>query len=345
MYFTFRWYGPHDPITLDMIRQIPQVTGIVSSLHKQPLGALWPQADIEIHAALIKDAGFEWSVLESIPLHEDIKLGKPSRDAYIETWCENIRRAASVGISTICYNFMPMIDWMRSDLAQVLPDGSTALAYEQAVIEAIDPRDLDCNLPAWDFDYSREEFDAILTAYQKMDAEDLWENLQYFLERVIPVAEASAMRLAIHPDDPPWPIFGLPRIITSADAIERLCGLVDSPANGVTLCSGSLGPNAENDIPSMIRKFAGRIHFAHVRNIKRTAEQDFHESAHLSSCGSLDVYEIMKAYHDIGYDGPLRPDHGRCIWNDPGLPGYGLYDRALGINYLSGLQEAIARSS
>jgi len=181
-----------------------------------------------------------------------------------------------------------------------------------------------------------------------VDAERLWDNLAYFLERVVPVAEQAGVLLAIHPDDPPWPIFGLPRVITDARALERLVALVDSPANGVTFCTGSLGASPENDLPAMVRRLGGRgggrIHFAHCRNVRVTGERRFHETAHPSPCGGVDLFQVLCALRDVGFTGPMRPDHGRMIWGETGRPGYGLYDRALGVTYLQGLWEALSRS-
>ena len=203
--------------------------------------------------------------------------------------------------------------------------------------------DSDLTLPGWDASYTREELRAVVAEYNKMTEEDLWANLTYFLERIIPVAAECDVNMAIHEDDPCWSIFGLPRIITCERNLDRFLKIVDDPHNGVTFCSGSYGTNLENDLPDMIRSLKGRIHFAHVRNLKFHSQQDFEEAAHLSSDGSFDMYEIMKALYDIGFDGPIRPDHGRMIWGEVAMPGYGLYDRALGATYLNGLWEAIEK--
>jgi len=240
---------------------------------------------------------------------------------------------------------MPVFDWMRSNLDFKLPDGSFALIYNEAEVRKMNPLVGELSLPGWDSSYTREGLKALLNQYQDISEEDLWSNLQYFLEKVIAVADEVGIKMAIHPDDPPWSIFGLPRIITNKENLERLIHLVDSPNNGITLCSGSLGVSPENDVPGMIRYFGGkgRIHFAHCRNIKITGERCFEESSHLSSDGSLDMVEIMKAYHDFGFNGPVRPDHGRMIWGETGKPGYGLYDRALGAVYLNGIWETLGK--
>lgn len=201
----------------------------------------------------------------------------------------------------------------------------------------------DLNLPGWDSSYQKGELESLFKQYESVDEEKLWGNLEYFMKEIMPVADEMDVKMAIHPDDPPWNIFGLPRIITNEENLNKVLRIYESENNGLCFCTGSLGPNLENDLPSMIRRFGkmGRINFMHVRNIKRTGEKSFHESAHISECGSVNMYEIMKALSDIDFNGPLRPDHGRMIWGETGKPGYGLYDRALGATYLTGLWEAV----
>lgn len=341
MKMTFRWYGADDPVTLEKIRQIPGVTGIVSAIYDIPVGEAWPLERILKLKNDIEAAGLELSVIESVPVHEDIKTGDGDRDRYIENYCITLRNLAKAGIDCVCYNFMPVFDWTRSELAHPLPDGSNALIYVDETVQNMNPLTGDLSLPGWDSSYTKEGMKALLEKYQSISEEDLWNNLKYFLDRVIKTAEEVKIKMAIHPDDPPWGIFGLPRIITNTENIDRFLKLYDSPYNGLTLCSGSLGVTRDNDIPAMVRRYAGRIHFAHMRNIKITGEHSFEESAHLSSCGSLDMKEIMKAYKETDFDGYIRPDHGRMIWGEKGRPGYGLYDRALGAAYLNGLWEAL----
>ncbi len=343
---TFRWFGPEDPIPLAHIRQIPGVRGVVSALYDVPVGDSWSRERLGTLKARIEDAGLRFAVVESIPVHEDIKLGRPTRDRMIDNYCASVRAMGELGVPILCYNFMPVFDWTRTDLAWRLPDGSTALAYDDRAVASIDLSRGTAELPGWAARYGAAELGALLAAYREVDAERLWDNLAHFLERVVPVALEAGVRLAIHPDDPPWPIFGLPRIITDATALARLVALVDSPANGVTFCTGSLGARPENDLPGMIRSLGatGRIHFAHCRNIRVTGERRFHETAHPSACGSVDLLDVLRALRDVGFAGPMRPDHGRMIWGEQGRPGYGLYDRALGVMYLQGLWEAIVRS-
>jgi mannonate dehydratase len=341
----FRWFGPSDPIPLAHIRQIPGVRGIVSALYHVPVGAPWPLHDIERLAAVVADAGLTLEVIESVPVHEDIKLGASDRDRYVDAFCESVEHIGRVGVPVLCYNFMPVFDWTRTDLAMRLPDGSTALAYDDRALERIDLSNGTGDLPGWAAAYDADALGKLLAAYRAIDAEQLWENLHYFLERVVPVASRAGVKLAIHPDDPPWPIFGLPRIITSELSLDRLLRLVDDPANGVTVCTGSLGADDGNDVPSIIRQIGhrGRLHFMHCRNVLRTGDREFHEAPHPSAFGSVDMLEVMRALRDIGFRGPMRPDHGRMIWGERGRPGYGLYDRALGATYLQGLWEAVSR--
>lgn len=349
MRMVFRWYGEgNDPVSLWQIKQIPGVEGIVWALHDIPAGEAWP---LERMLEVKKQAdayGLHIEVVESVNVHEDIKLGLPTRDKYIANYQTTIRNLAAVGVKTICYNFMPVFDWIRTDLYKELEDGSTAMFYEKAKIERIQPDELvdqiaslpDFTMPGWEPERLRE-LSSLFEAYQHVTESDLWDHLAYFLKRIIPVAEECGIRMAIHPDDPPWPVFGLPRIMTGRESFRKLLDLVDSPHNGITLCSGSLGANPDNDIPSMVREFADRIPFAHIRNVRVYENGDFIETSHRVYDGTVDIVEIMRAFHEIGFAGYVRPDHGRHIWNESCRPGYGLYDRALGIMYLWGLWDML----
>ena len=341
MKMTFRWFGDEDPVTLDKIRQIPGMTGVVTALYDTPVGEVWSQESIDSLKKEINDKGLEMEVIESVPVHEDIKLGRGDYKRYIENYKENIRRLAKAGVKTICYNFMPVFDWTRSQLDHQLEDGSNALVYYKDDVDKLDPTKL--ALPGWDSSYTPEEMTQLIQDYKDLGEEGLWKNLEYFIKEVMPVAVENDVNMAIHPDDPPWPIFGIPRIITDEKNLDRFLDLYDDKHHGLTLCSGSLGCTASNDIVELVKKYAGegRIHFAHVRNVKILGDGSFEESAHYSPCGSLDVFEILKAYHDAGFDGYLRPDHGRMIWGETGKPGYGLYDRALGAEYMLGIWEAL----
>ena len=344
MKMSFRWYGASDPVSLQYIRQIPGMAHIVSAIYDEPVGEVWPMDKILALKAGIEAAGLRFEVVESVPVHEDIKLGKPARERLIANYQQTIRHLGAAGIKVICYNFMPVFDWTRTELAKVLEDGSTCLAFSTRAVEEIDASQ-GIALPGWDSSYKAEELQALLGEYRGVDADGLWRHLEYFLKAIIPVAEEAGVKMAIHPDDPPRPIFGLPRIVKDRDDLARILGIVDTPANGLTLCSGSLGAGPQNNVEALVREFGGRgrIHFAHIRNVKITPEGDFEETAHRSDCGSLDIAAIVKAYHDVGFDGYVRPDHGRMIWGERGKPGYGLYDRALGAVYINGLWEAVAK--
>lgn len=345
MQMSFRWFGAGDPVRLAHVRQIPGVGGVVSALHDLGPGVAWPRDRVERLRDEIADAELRFAVVESIPVHEDIKLGRPTRDRLIAAWCESVAAVGAAGVPVVCYNFMPVFDWWRTDLALPLGDGSTALAYDDAALAGADLARGSGDLPGWAASYSGDQLQALAAAYCAVDAEQLWDHLAYFLERVVPAAEAAGVVLALHPDDPPWPIFGLPRIITDATALCRLITLVDRPANGVTFCTGSLGALPFNDLASMVTQLAGRIHFVHARNVRVTGDRQFHESAHPSRFGTVDLRAVFAALHATGFRGPVRPDHGRAIWGeDAGAeyrPGYGLFDRALGATYLQGLWEGI----
>ena len=353
MQMTLRWYGSkYDTVTLKQIRQIPGVTGVISTLYGTAPGEVWEMDDILALKTEIEAAGLQLAGIESVNIHDAIKIGSPDREQYIENYITTLERLGQAGIHMVCYNFMPVFDWTRTELARMRPDASTVLAYNQAAVDAIDPAKMfesiagDMNgtvMPGWEPErmaHVKELFEM----YKDVDDEKLFANLKYFLERIMPTCDKYNINMAIHPDDPAWSVFGLPRIIINKQNILRMMKMVDNPHNGVTFCSGSYGTNLENDLPDMIRSLKGRIHFAHVRNLKFNSPTDFEEAAHLSSDGTFDMYEIMLALYDIGFDGPIRPDHGRMIWDEVAMPGYGLYDRALGATYLNGLWEAIEKS-
>jgi mannonate dehydratase len=348
----FRWFGEGlDRIPLSHIKHIPGVEGIVWSLQDVPAGEEWPMEKILDVKRQADRYGFHIDVVESVNVHEDIKLGLQGRDRYIENYKKTIEKLGQVGVKVICYNFMPVFDWTRTNLYKEMEDGSTALFFEKAKVDHMDPMELvekiadnpKFVMPGWEPDRLKH-LRSLFEAYRNIGEEDLWHNLRYFLEQVIPVAEQNDIKMAIHPDDPPWPIFGLPRIITSQDNIRRLLRLVDSPNSGVTLCSGSLGANPANDIPGMIREFVDRIPFAHIRNVRVYENGDFIETSHRTQDGTVDIYEVVKAFHETGFNGYARPDHGRHIFDEECRPGYGLYDRALGIMYLWGVWDSLQRA-
>ncbi|GAB2671722.1 mannonate dehydratase [Paenibacillus thermoaerophilus] len=351
MRMVFRWYGEgNDTVTLKQIRQIPGVEGIVWALHDLPPGEVWPLERILELKRQAEAYGLHIEVVESVNVHEDIKLGLPSREKYIENYKRTIANLGQAGVKVICYNFMPVFDWIRTDLFKELEDGSTALFYESAKVDGMDPMELvrliaenpEFTMPGWEPE-RLSRLTELFEAYRGVTEEHLWENLRYFLEQIIPVAEANGIRMAIHPDDPPWPVFGLPRLMHNRDHLARLLSLVDSPANGITLCSGALGASRDNDVAAMVREFADRIPFAHIRNVRVYDNGDFIETSHRARDGSVDICDVVKAYHENGFTGYARPDHGRHIWDEKCRPGYGLYDRALGIMYLWGIWDSLER--
>ena len=353
MQMTLRWFGDKfDSVKLWQIRQIPGVKGVITTLYDIPAGELWPIERIQALKKEVEDAGLTIAGIESVNIHDDIKIGKPSRDKYIENYIKTLENLAACGIKLVCYNFMPVFDWTRTDLAKMRPDGATVLAYDQKVVDSIDPQTFfdqtnsSSNgfvMPGWEPE-RLSKVKELFEAYKDVDEDTLFNNLVYFLKAIQPVCEKHGIKMAIHPDDPAWPVFGLPRIITSKEKILRVMKAVDSPFNGLTFCAGSFGTNPENDLPGIIRALPGRVHFAHVRNLHHFAPGVFEEAAHLSSDGSFDLYEIVRALYETGFDGPIRPDHGRAIWGEVSMPGYGLYDRALGAEYILGLWEAIDKS-
>ena len=353
MQMTMRWFGEKfDSVKLWQIRQVPGVTGVITTLYDIPAGELWPIERIQALKKEVEDAGLTIAGIESVNIHDDIKIGRPTRDKYIENYIQTLENLAKCDIKLVCYNFMPVFDWTRTDLAKVRPDGATVLAYDQKVVDSIDPQTFfdqtndNSNgyvMPGWEPErlaHVKELFEA----YKDVTEEKLFDNLVYFLKAIQPVCEKYGIKMAIHPDDPAWPVFGLPRIITSKEKILRVMKAVDSPFNGLTFCAGSFGSNPKNDLPGIIRALPGRIHFAHVRNLHHFEPGVFEEAAHLSSDGSFDLYEMVRALYETGFDGPIRPDHGRAIWGEVSMPGYGLYDRALGAEYILGLWEAIDKS-
>ncbi len=345
MKLSFRWYGEDDPISLQYISQIPGMRSIVSAVYDVKPGEVWSEESIKKLKDDCDKNGLVFDVVESIPVHEDIKLGRGDVDKLLDVYCENIRRCAKYGVKCVTYNFMPVFDWTRTQLDKEAKDGSTSLVMYWEQMKGLDPLKDDIHLPGWDSSYTQEEVRELITAYGEIGEEGLWSNLEKFLKKVIPVAEECGVRMAIHPDDPPYPIFGLPRIITNEENLDRFLKLYDSPANSLCLCTGSLGCAKSNDIPKMIRKYAemDRIAFMHIRNVKIMEDGSFEERAHLSDCGSLDMYDIVKALVENNYEGYVRPDHGRMIWGETGKPGYGLFDRALGATYINGLFEALEK--
>jgi mannonate dehydratase len=340
MKLTFRWFGENDAVPIKYIAQIPGIYGVVTALYGIPAGEIWPLDAISKLKGAAESHGLAAEVIESVPVHEDIKLGLPSRDRYIKNYIETLKNLGAAGFKCVCYNFMPVFDWVRTDLKLKNADGSTSLAYREEEIRKLDKNSL--SLPGWDESYTKEELSGLLESYNAVTPRKLFENLVYFLEALMPALEETGINMAIHPDDPPWEIFGLPRIISAEDGLDKLFAAVPSKHNGLAFCTGSLGAKRANDLPRLAKKYAeaGRIHFAHLRNIAYDGDLSFRETAHNSASGSLDMFVIVSALVRGGFSGYVRPDHGRNIFGEEGKPGYGLYDRALGAAYLNGLFEA-----
>lgn len=343
-----------DSVTLGQIRQVPGMSGVATSLSRLAAGEVWPLEELLRLKREVVSAGLEVEVIESVNIHEDIKKGLNSRDLYIDRYIQTLRNLHEIGIKCLCYNFMPVLDWARSDLSHTLEDGSQVMAYRHKQVLALNPDTMALSMNSKARGYSLPGWEPERLAlmakdiefYQTTTVEQYWKHIKYFLDAVIPYAQQYDIKMAIHPDDPPWPLYGLPKVITSVEHIRHFLSLNSSPYHGITFCTGSLGSSMKNDLPSMAAEFAsqGRIHFAHLRNVKHVSDQDFDECAHLSSCGDLDMYAIVEALSDHGFDGYIRPDHGRMIWDEQARPGYGLYDRALGATYLAGLWEAARKT-
>jgi mannonate dehydratase len=388
---TWRWFGPRDPITLREIKQTG-ATGIVTALHHIPVGEIWTVEVILKRKQMITSAGLTWSAVESVPVHEDIKKGRGQYLKYIDNYKISIRNLGKCGIDTVCYNFMPILDWSRTDLRVETNDGAITTKYETKVFAAFDIFILKrpdaeqdyrnavvtaaknhydalseaekdkliqtvlLGLPGSLQAYTIDEFRSALKEYDNIDANNLRENLYYFIREIIPVAEESKVFMVIHPDDPPWPLLGLPRIVSNKQDVQQILSVIDSPVNGLTLCTGSFGAGIKNDLVDLAQTFAHRINFIHLRNLTRNKDGDFMETYHLE--GEIDLYRVMKTLlleqerrRGEGRSDtrlPMRPDHGHLMipeMNKRGIyPGYSLFGRMRGLAELRGMEIGIIRS-
>lgn len=352
MKWGIRWYGADDSIPLKNIRQIPGITGIIGTLLSKMPGEVWEKEEILALKHSVEEEQLALLGIESVAIHDAIKAGTEDRDRYIDQYIQTIKNLSACDVHLICYSFKPIFGWAKTNLFYENQDGSHSLVYDQSVVRDMKPSEMyqlihsqsrGFKLPGWENERLKK-FHQLAKLYEGMTEKMLFENLSYFLKRIIPVCEEMDVKMAIHPDDPPWALFGLPRITKNLSDLKKILSIVNSPYNGLTFCTGSLGADPKNDLVEMIHAVGSRIHFVHLRNVGYMGEQKFKETAHLSTEGSLDMYTLMKALVDSGFDGPIRPDHGRTIWNEVAMPGYGLYDRALGVTYLQGLHEAILKS-
>jgi mannonate dehydratase len=384
---TFRWYGPSDPVTLSAIRQTG-ATGIVTALHHIPSGEVWPKEEIEKRKNIIQAAGLRWSVVESVNIHESIKTAGPDREKYAANYIATLKNLSESGIKTVCYNFMPVLDWTRTDIDYKLPNGASALRFYAPALAAFDLYILEregaysdftldeqqqakayldsltedgkkqlitnimAGLPGTKEVLTIDEFQAHLEKYKGIDADKLKQNLAWFLQAIIPDAEKLGVNMCIHPDDPPFPILGLPRVVSTESDLFDVVNASPSPSNGITFCTGSLGARADNELPAMIDRLGKHIHFLHLRNVRREGDGSFFEADHLG--GSSDMYAVMKAVineqkrrADNGRDDvaiPMRPDHGHKLLDDFNyntFPGYSVIGRLKGLAELRGLEMGI----
>lgn len=352
MKWGFRWYGEKgDSIPLQHVKQIPGINGIVGTLLNKMPGDIWEINEIKELKESVEKGGLELLGIESVAIHDSIKAGGPERDKYINNYIQTIKHLSACGVNLICYSFKPIFGWAKTTLAHENEDGSFSLVYDQAVVDNMEASEMfklihsqskGFSLPGWE-EERLNKFDALVKTYEGVTEADLFENLKYFLLKVIPVCEEMDVKMAIHPDDPPWEIFGFPRITKNLFDLKKIIEIIDSPYNGITFCTGSLGADPQNDLVEMVEEIGHRINFVHFRNVGFMGEKKFKETAHLSTEGSLDMSAIMLALINSGFDGVIRPDHGRTIWGEVAMPGYGLYDRAMGITYLQGLYEGITK--
>lgn len=364
MHSSFRWFGEKDPVPLKHIKQIPGVETIVTSIPSPNVGDILDESKIIRIKSSIEAAGLKFEIIESLAVHNDIKQGLETRDLYIENFKQNIELLSKYGIKVIVYNFRPIFRWARTDIYKELEDKSTVSVYYKSHENKIDPfinsvadsdwykdhsnyiyqRQLttDLELEGYYTEEATKTISDLRSSFQGIGKSGLWENLEYFLKEIIPVAERCGVKMALHPDDPPWDIFGVPRLMIAEEAYDRLLNLYPSDSNTLLFCSGTIGSDHQTDIYRLAEKYTkqGKVAFAHIRNVK-TGDGFVEECAHLSSYGSLDMVKLLKIFSDNNFTGYIRSDHGRMIWGEEGKPGNGIFDRALGLQYITGIWETL----
>lgn len=354
MKMSFRWYGStYDTVSLENIRQIPGVKGVITTLHGKPQGEAWSYDEIKNMKDEVEFQGMRVDGIESIHVIDSIKVADNKRDYYINNYIKSLENLGKNNIHLVCYSFMPLFGWTRTTLQKLLPDGSNTMAYNYETIKNMTPDKMfymmssqskGFRLPDWEPE-RLNKFTSLIKQYSGLTANQLFDNFVYFLKKIMPICDKYDINMALHPDDPAWGMFNIPRIVKNKEDICRILEAVDDPHNGLTLCVGSLKSNKENNIDEIVDAVHDRIKYVHLRNIKYTGYRSFYETSCLSEDGDIDMFDILKKLINYGFDGVVREDHGRNIWGEVAMPGYGLYDRALGTTYIEGLIEAINKNN
>lgn len=339
-----RWFGD-EKYDVSYLKHIPNVFQAVWTLPGKQPGEVWTKAEIEEKIKQIQQAGLNYEVVESINIHDAIKLGDDARDLYINNYIQTLKNLSEYGVKIICYNFMPVFDWTRTKLNKKLSDESTSMNFDYSIIKGNTPLEFknmilsesgDFSLPGWEPE-RLDEIEILFNQFNELTRDELWDNLKYFLDAILPTCEECDIKMAIHPDDSGFEIFGLPRMIATKNDIDRLLEINESPSNGITFCTGSLGSNVDNNLLELLSTYMEKVYFVHMRNLKFESKRSFQEVSHVKADGDIDIPNLMKVLYESNYEYYIRPDHGRDIFGEKSRPGYGLYDRALGAMYINGL--------